>query len=627
MYERSAIVLERYFSNILGYTSENNLKVNFDNYCNLVETLEEFQQAYAQEQAAIQDFNNITEGIKETQKNQERLYKKSAKLEYNRNLLFTNVEEKPEEIEKCIIKIEEEADKNIEAQKGLREKFISSITEYNDKKSLLNRSKKDRKAAEKKYNEIFQMANENARNINEFKLEFARNFTGTEIKEKLVKLMIENGKGEKNPFDEGVINCAAELGLDIAQREIECYVDMYDNIMRLFEEIDKDCIKLDKFKKRMRNTKVKLNFLFAEKEYLVQFLDYERITVVNGKRTHKKLMEEACENLKADVAQINNLYELILREIATKSTKKGYKELYNKSYLIDINEKEAKFKKEKNKVNANVATVLNSNYWRIEGIKNIYTVFYNDVSEVFGRDLEEFDIPEDGEEDESVEEIVELPVEEPEIEVTGIEKVEQEKVNMFENFVTEESEDEEETTTFEEDEESETETFEEDDDDVETETFEEDISEEAEDEEFDIFSGKYENLDYKIKEFSELENAEEFKRSKKSEKNIQEIEFEEDEEVDIFGKFGDTEIENTEKIFEDEEESIFEDDIPYEEDEISYEAEDEEESLFVDVKNIKKVRKTRNTATKVEKKENAKTKGLFNAFKKMNGKRVKKATN
>ena len=70
----------------------------------------------------------------------------------------------------------------------------------------------------------------------------------------------------------------------------------------------------------------------------------------------------------------------MLKEIANKSTKKAYKELYNKSYLIDIEEKEAKFKKEKNKINLPVGTIMNSNYWRIEGIKNIYTVFYKDVS-------------------------------------------------------------------------------------------------------------------------------------------------------------------------------------------------------------------------------------------------------
>lgn len=612
MYERSAIVLERYFSNVLGYSSENNLKVNFDNYCDLVEKLEEFQKSYTQEQTAIQDFNEVTESIKDVQKSQEKLYKKNAKLEFNRNLLFGNVEEKAEETERCILKIESDIDKNVESQKSLREKFICLINEYNEKKSFLNKSKKERKVAEKNYNEIFAIAHENATNINEFKLEFARNFTGTEIKEKLVNLMVENGKGEKVPFDEGVINAAAELGLDIAQREIACYIDMYDNIMRLFDEIEKDCIKLEKFKKRMRNTRVKLNFLFAEKEYLVQFLDYERITAVNGKRTHKKLMEEACENLKLDIIQINNLYELILREIATKSTKKGYKELYNKSYLLDIKEKEAKFKKEKNKVNLNVGTVLNSNYWRIEGIKNIYTVFYKDVSEVFERDLDEFDIPE--EDDDTSETIIDEPIEEQPIEVTGIEKVEQEKVNMFENIFTEESLEETETPFEFEDNEAEEEI-------VAMETEGENTSE---GDDFDIFSGKYQENESKIDDFDfEEDNF-----------TVDEDIVEEVTDVEEFENIEETEKANIEEIEEYKEiESIFEEDIPYEEDKIAYELEEEEESLFGNIKSVKKAKKSKIDLEMLEQleqeniKKNKKTKGIFNAFKKMNNKNSKKATN
>jgi len=117
------------------------------------------------------------------------------------------------------------------------------------------------------------------------------------------------------------------------------------------------------------------------------------MTVIHGRKSHNRLMSEACENFNTDTVQINNLYELLLKEITNKATKKAYKELYNKSYLTDIKQKEERFKKEKNRVNLNTATLINSNYWRIEGIRNIYTVFYKNVSEVFGRDVAEFDIP------------------------------------------------------------------------------------------------------------------------------------------------------------------------------------------------------------------------------------------
>ena len=145
--------------------------------------------------------------------------------------------------------------------------------------------------------------------------------------------MIDNGKEEKIPFDEDVINLAVDFGIDIAYKEVQSYVEAYDSILILFDEIDEQEVKIEKFKRKVRNIKVMLNFLFAQKEYLVQFLDYERMTSVNGKRIHKKLMIQACENFKLDIKQINNLYELILKETTNKSSKKIYKELLMKNSL------------------------------------------------------------------------------------------------------------------------------------------------------------------------------------------------------------------------------------------------------------------------------------------------------
>ena len=393
MYERSAIVLERYLSNLLGYFSENNLKVNFQNYCNLIEKLDIYQDCFEKQEEAILQFQDVTDRLKAIQKNQERLYKKSAKLEYNRNILFNNIEDKTENLEKCLQKIENDSERTGEHLKELRIDFIDTLNKYNKNSNILAKSKKARKVSEQEFLEIFEESQENVDNINEFVLEFARNFNGKEIKEKLFKLMIDNGKEEKIPFDEDVIKYATNLGIDIAQKEVACYIDAYDSINKLFDEIEDSEVKIDKYKRKVRNIKVILNFLQAQKEYLVQFLDYERMTSVNGKRIHKKLMIQACENFELDIKQINNLYELILKEIENKTNQKIYKELYNKSYLVEIDRADAALRKEKNKVNSAVATVLGSNYWRIEGIKNIYTVFYRDISEVFGRYLDEFDVP------------------------------------------------------------------------------------------------------------------------------------------------------------------------------------------------------------------------------------------
>ena len=46
MYERNAIVLERYFDSAFGYDRKNNLKTNFAEYSELVKCLEEYKNVY-----------------------------------------------------------------------------------------------------------------------------------------------------------------------------------------------------------------------------------------------------------------------------------------------------------------------------------------------------------------------------------------------------------------------------------------------------------------------------------------------------------------------------------------------------------------------------------------------------
>ena len=137
---------------------------------------------------------------------------------------------------------------------------------------------------------------------------------------------------------------------------------------------------------------MKLTFLNAEKEYIASFLDNERMAVMNGRRNHERLMEEACKNFELDIKQIDNLYELILKETMGRATKKAYKELYNSNYLNEIEEKERDFEEEITSLRLNMGAFINSNYWRVEGIRNLYKVFQDVVSEEFGKDLSEYNI-------------------------------------------------------------------------------------------------------------------------------------------------------------------------------------------------------------------------------------------
>ena len=206
--------------------------------------------------------------------------------------------------------------------------------------------------------------------------------------------MISNGKDEKVKFNEDVVEKSVNARTKIAQKEAESYILVYDKTKRLLNEIENEDIKLDKYQKTLRDVSVKLEFLKAEKEYIVSFLDNERMTAINGLKAHKVMMAEACEKFELDIEQFENLYQLVLREIAGKSTKKAYNELYNKEYLKNIEEKEKNFEEAINNIKLKAGTIINSNYWRIDGIKNIYEVFQNEITTKFGKDLSEYQLEE-----------------------------------------------------------------------------------------------------------------------------------------------------------------------------------------------------------------------------------------
>lgn len=411
MYERSAIVLERFFDNLLGFNQVNNLKKNFNNYCELFEKFKVLQTANAEEIAALKEFQNAENRIEAIQAQEERLYNKNAKLQYNRDLIFQDISQKPEEIEKCSLKLEGDIQKNNDKLVSLREDFVVAVSNYNEQKSILSKCKKNRKKAESDYNAIFDETQINLESIPEEYITIAKEFSISEIQSDIIEALAENGKSEKIPFNNQVITNAAQVGFDIKTKEVESYLEAYKLAQKLINELLDGAVSMELHEKKIRNISVKFNFLEAEKDYIVGFLDYERITVIYGKRMHRTLMIDACEKLEKDIEQVENLYKILLKEIAGKSTKKAYKDLYNKSYLMEIEDKDAKFKKEKNRVNLSTGTIMNSNYWRIEGIKNIYTVFYKNVVEVFGRDLDEFQIPEENIDDEALFELQEVETE------------------------------------------------------------------------------------------------------------------------------------------------------------------------------------------------------------------------
>lgn len=435
MYERSAIVLERYMEKILEFNKNYNAKKNNENYKELINHIENYQIMTDKVLTVIKEFEDTVKKIESLQQEQEKLYRVNRKLEDDRAQLFTDLAEDAKSLENKLIKIENSLDKNQQRLKEIRTEFIKYLSDFIQKQKVRNKCEKARRIGEANHIEYIKKMNTEFNAMEVADVVNLKDFISSEkerVKQEALSIMIKNGKNEKVAFNQDVLKKAINARIDIAEKEAECYVLVYDKMKKLLAEPDSEFIKLNKYKKTLRDTELKLSFLRAENEYIVGFLDYERMTTISGTRAHKKMMIEACNNFELDMIQIKNLYELILKEVANKATKKAYKELYNKTYLKNIEEKEKNFEEEVNQVNISMGTVINSNYWRIEGIKNIYEVFQKEVSEKCGRDLSELRL-EEIEETEEIEEAEETQVKEEAVPIKNYYEKEYKAVEYKEN--------------------------------------------------------------------------------------------------------------------------------------------------------------------------------------------------
>lgn len=411
MYERSAIVLEKNFNTILGFDQKINLKTIYKDFKELTEEIENYQQILEEEDKIINEFDKVANEIRKIQQEQKKLYKSNIKLEEDRNQLFDNLDEDPEIIERKLKKIEENVAENNRRLEELRNNYVTALTNFAQKQEERNMCSRNRRAEEKKHLQIIEKTTNNLNDIDKSIIKDLKDIINSECeneKQEIIEIMINNGKDERIPFNKDVIQNAVEMRTDIAKKEAECYINAYEKTRRLIAEINNDDVKLDKYTKTLRDISVKMAFLKAKKMYIVSFLDNERMSAINGLKAHKQLMEESCNEFKTDMEQFGNLYSLILREIAGRSSKKAYKELYNKEYLKNIEEKEKNFEQEINNIKLRAGAIINSNYWRIDEIKNIYNVFQNEVSEKFGKDLSEFKLEENENEETVVDKKTEI---------------------------------------------------------------------------------------------------------------------------------------------------------------------------------------------------------------------------
>lgn len=394
MYERNAIVIDRYFSNIFEYNKKNNIKENGNNYFELVDVLEKYQEASEIENNIMDEYEKIASRIKEIQKKQDGLNKKTLKYFENRKSLFENLDEDEEELKKEFDKIEAEIRANENEIRDNTDRFIEIIKEFNQKSEVRGKCGRERRIIENDYQRILNLTTENYKNILKEKLREMKSFLKTEDKEEIKEQMKEsiqkNGAKEKVPFDQNVINKAIDTSLYIEGKKAEILLSIYDKTTKLLEEIKNDTVKIAKHKKQVKDAKSKLEFLNVITEYIILFLDNERMNTIGGENEHKKVMSEACDNLQNDLIEIQNMYSLLIKEINGKATKKLYKELYNVEYLNELKEKETKFEKNISKLNM-AGTVIYPDYWRIEGMQKIYDTFRSIMTDTYEVDLSEYE--------------------------------------------------------------------------------------------------------------------------------------------------------------------------------------------------------------------------------------------
>lgn len=394
MYERNAIVIDRYFSSVFGYDKKSNLKNNANNYFELVGILEKYQEASETENNVMDEFEKIANKIKEIQKKQESLDKKALKYYENRKSLFQSLEEDEEALKEKFKKNEEDIKKNENEIKENSDSFVAGIKEFNEKSEIRSKCGRERRIIESDYQKILNVASENFTNILKDKLREIKGFLKSEDKEnvklEMVENIIKNGAKEKVPFDINVINKAIDTSLYIEEKRAEILLTLYEKTSKLFDEIKNDTVKIERHKKQVRDSKSKLEFLSVITEYIILFLDNERMNTIGGEEEHKKVMNEACNNLQKDLIEIQNMYSLLIKEINGKSTKKLYKQLYNIEYLNQLKEQEVKFEKDISKLNM-AGTLIYPDYWRLEGMRKIFDTFKSLMTDVYEVDLSEYE--------------------------------------------------------------------------------------------------------------------------------------------------------------------------------------------------------------------------------------------
>ena len=236
MYERSAIVLEKYMDKIFEFNKIYNLKTNFSNYKSLIEEIANYQILSEKEGKIIQEFDENAKRIEEIQKKQNKIYEENQKLEKARSTLFEDLGEDAEVLDSKFIKIEDSIEQNNEKLIELRKEFVKCLTDFSVRQKERNKCEKAKRIAEKNHITYINKMKEEFQQINIKDVIKIKEFINSEkdsIKKELNETMTKNGRNEKIGFNQDVLKIAIKARINIAEKEAENYIIIYDKMKKL----------------------------------------------------------------------------------------------------------------------------------------------------------------------------------------------------------------------------------------------------------------------------------------------------------------------------------------------------------------------------------------------------------
>ena len=81
MYERSAIVLEKYLNKVFGQDKQSDIRISYETFKSVLEEMEKYQVITEEEEKIISEFDEIANKMQTIQKNQEDISNDTIKRE------------------------------------------------------------------------------------------------------------------------------------------------------------------------------------------------------------------------------------------------------------------------------------------------------------------------------------------------------------------------------------------------------------------------------------------------------------------------------------------------------------------------------------------------------------------